>query len=59
MDKYLIALDIDGTLLNKDRIISPNTFSYLKKLINDGHKIVLASGRPIRSLKQFHDQLFH
>lgn len=57
MDKYLIALDIDGTLLNKDRIISDVTLKYLKKLNKVGHKIVLASGRPIRSLKQFQDQL--
>ena len=57
MDRYLIAIDIDGTLLNKDRVISKATKEYLLKLSNEGHLIVLASGRPIRSLVQFHDEL--
>ena len=57
MDRYFIAIDIDGTLLNKDRVISKATKEYLIKLSKEGHLIILASGRPIRSLVQFHDEL--
>ena len=45
--KYLIAFDMDGTLLDdKDKKILPLTKQYLKKLNKDGHIIVLASRRP-------------
>ncbi len=59
MDKktYLIALDMDGTLLNSKKKISLLTKRYLKKLAKKGHKIILASGRPSRSLKPYYNQL--
>ena len=57
MDKFLIALDIDGTLLNKKKEISFITKHYLRKLSRQGHIIVLASGRPFRSLKKYYDEL--
>lgn len=53
---YLIALDLDGTLLNNDKIISKSTVRYLKKL-KDHHYVVLATGRPFRSFKKYYDQL--
>ena len=41
-----IALDLDGTLTNHDKIITPHTHHALMKAQNDGAHIILASGRP-------------
>lgn len=57
MKKYLITIDLDGTLLNNSSKISTSSKSYLKKLINDGHKIVIATGRPYRGCRMFYDEL--
>lgn len=54
---YLIAFDMDGTLLNKKKTISFKTKNYLKKLVKQGHKIVLASGRPSRSMLAYYKEL--
>lgn len=54
---YLIAFDMDGTLLNERKSISFKTKHYLRKLAKQGHKIVLASGRPSRSLYKYYYQL--
>lgn len=53
---YLIALDLDGTLLNNDKIISKSTVRYIKKL-KEIHYVVIATGRPFRSFKKYYDQL--
>ncbi len=47
--QHLIALDLDGTLLEGFNTYDEETFSYLKKLNDDGHIIVIATGRPYRS----------
>lgn len=57
MTRYLIALDLDGTLLADWRTISPATISYLRRLSEVGHTIVIATGRPFRSSEMFYDQL--
>lgn len=57
MGKYLITLDLDGTLLNSSSVISPTTKETLENLKNDGHIIVIATGRPYRATKQFYDEL--
>lgn len=44
-EKFLIVLDIDGTLLNSDGFILPQTKEILLNLESRGHKLVLASGR--------------
>lgn len=56
MVKHLIALDLDGTLLNKQKKISKATLAYLQKIKND-HVIVLASGRPYRSFIDYYNLL--
>jgi Cof subfamily protein (haloacid dehalogenase superfamily) len=48
---------MDGTLLNKKQKISFLTKKYLQKLQKQGNIIVLASGRPIRELKRYYDEL--
>ncbi len=45
MGKKLIALDLDGTLLNSDGIVSDATKLHLQKLKQKGHIIVIATGR--------------
>ncbi|PKK93559.1 MAG: hypothetical protein CVV61_04030 [Tenericutes bacterium HGW-Tenericutes-6] len=44
--KYLIACDLDGSLLNKEGHITEKSKNVLKKLESEGHMIVLATGRP-------------
>lgn len=47
----LVALDLDGTLLNNVNSISEYTFEILKELDGKGIKIVIATGRSYSSLK--------
>ena len=49
----LIALDLDGTLLDSKKEISPSTVNLLKQIHSSGVKIVLASGRPETSFKKY------
>lgn len=47
MSQYeIIVLDLDGTLTNRDKVITPKTKEALMELQRRGKKIVLASGRP-------------
>ena len=47
----LIAIDLDGTLLNSNGVLSDETKNILQKIIEKNIKIVLASGRMIDSIK--------
>ncbi len=49
MDKYLIALDLDGTTISGLYNISEYAVNVLRKLKEKGHKIVICTGRPFRS----------
>ena len=42
----LIAVDVDGTLLNTHHEITPRTESALQEAIRRGIKVVIATGRP-------------
>lgn len=42
----LIAVDVDGTLLNSNKEITPKTKEALIKAGEEGHKVVIVSGRP-------------
>ncbi len=44
-ERYIIAVDMDGTLLNSKGKITENTMTTLKSLLEAGHYIVPASGR--------------
>lgn len=46
MDYRIIVLDLDGTLTNRDKVITPKTKEALMKAQMHGKKVVLASGRP-------------
>ena len=54
---YLIALDLDGTLLNDEKTISPKTKSVLQKTIKAGHKVIISTGRPFRSSQPYYEEL--
>lgn len=43
----LIALDIDGTLLNTDKKITSNVFNSIQEAKKNGAKVVLSTGRPL------------
>lgn len=45
MKRKLIAFDIDGTLLNSQKEALPNTIKALEKLRNNGHLVMVATGR--------------
>lgn len=49
MNRKLIAIDLDGTLLNSDKKVSDEAKRYLKSLKEQGHIIVIATGRILRS----------
>lgn len=42
----MIVLDLDGTLTNSEKVISPKTKQALMNIQEEGIKVVLASGRP-------------
>ena len=42
----MIVLDLDGTLTNRDKVITPRTREALMEVQRRGVKVVLASGRP-------------
>lgn len=56
-DKYLICLDLDGTLLRDDKTISNETKEYLRFLENQGHQVCLTSGRPTYNVKKYYDDI--
>lgn len=53
----LIAVDLDGTLLNDKQEISYETKEALQKASRSGIKIVPCSGRPFPGIKEYLDQL--
>ncbi|WP_106449565.1 Cof-type HAD-IIB family hydrolase [Trichococcus alkaliphilus] len=57
MDLRAIVLDIDGTLLNDQKEISPRTRDSLLRAQEAGIKVVLASGRPISAMERFSKEL--
>lgn len=56
-EKYLIACDLDGTLLKNYQKITKFTESVIKKISNDGHIFCLVTGRPYRGSYNFYNQL--
>ncbi|MFD2305866.1 Cof-type HAD-IIB family hydrolase [Enterococcus termitis] len=55
--KKLIAIDLDGTTLNNQSLISPTTEKALKNAIDHGHYVSIVTGRPYRMSSQFYRQL--
>lgn len=55
--KYVITLDLDGTLLEDNKQLSDKTVKVLKSLKDRGHKVVIATGRPVHGAYPFYKQL--
>jgi len=53
----LLALDMDGTLLKKDKTISKRTKDAIKKAKNNGIQVVLATGRPTKGIEKYLKEL--
>ena len=53
----ILALDLDGTLTNSKKEITPHTIDVLIQAQQKGLRIVLASGRPIQGIMPLADQL--
>ena len=57
MKKKLIAIDLDGTMLNSRTTIHPFNVKVIKHLSSLGHYVVIATGRPWRSTREFYETL--
>ena len=60
MDRKILFLDLDGTLLNSSREVSPGNRAALEQALGLGHKVVINTGRPLHSAIIQNDRLgFH
>ena len=57
MNLKAIILDIDGTLYTSEKKISPRTLKALLKAQDQGIKLILASGRPARGMRDVAHEL--
>lgn len=57
MKQHLIVLDLDGTLLTSDQTISTYTEEVLLKAKEQGHEVMIATGRPFRASHTYYKQL--
>lgn len=51
MEKKLLVLDIDGTLVNSQKEITPKTKEAVLACMEKGHACMLASGRPLPGME--------
>jgi hypothetical protein len=47
----LVAIDLDGTMLNQYGVVTENTKNIIKSTMQKGTDVIIASGRPIDSIK--------
>lgn len=56
--KRLILIDLDGTILMNDgKTIHPKTQDIIKKIVKNGHKVCITTGRPHRASIRFYREL--
>lgn len=53
----LVATDLDGTLLRRDKSVSARTAAALERVSAQGAQVVLVTGRPVRWLAMVYEQL--
>ena len=53
----LVAIDLDGTMLNQYGIITEKTKKAIKKVQDKGVEVMIASGRAITSVKRFSKEI--
>ena len=49
MEKRLLFLDLDGTLLNDAKEITPGNREALERTLKRGHGVIITTGRPLKS----------
>ena len=57
MPKYLVACDLDNTLLTSKKKITRKTIRCIKKFIKDGNYFVMCTGRPLAGSLDFVQKL--
>lgn len=57
MTNKVIAVDLDGTLLNSESKLSDFTKETIKKISAKGHKVIITTGRPYRMALDFYKEL--
>jgi Cof subfamily protein (haloacid dehalogenase superfamily) len=57
MEKHLIVLDLDGTLLTDEKTISSRTKQTIHAAMEQGHEVMIATGRPFRSSAPYYSEL--
>ena len=57
MQEKVLVLDIDGTLTNSKKEITPNTKKGIQTILEHGHKVILASGRPTPGMRRYENEL--
>ncbi|AQQ53926.1 Cof-type HAD-IIB family hydrolase [Planococcus lenghuensis] len=57
MKQHLIVLDLDGTLLTDEKVISAKTKRILQKAMAAGHQVMIATGRPYRASGIYYEEL--
>ncbi|MCU1470483.1 MAG: Cof-like hydrolase [Glaciihabitans sp.] len=55
----LILVDLDGTLVGLDGVVSPRNSSVLKRAVTAGCRVVVATGRPARIVTPLRKSLGH
>lgn len=53
----VLVLDIDGTLTNSRKEITPSTKEAIQDIMLKGHKVILASGRPTPGMHRYEEEL--
>ena len=56
-DIKVLALDLDGTLTNSQKVITPRTRAALEAAMEEGVTLVLASGRPVVGIRPLAEEL--
>lgn len=57
MNRKILVLDLDGTLTNSQKEITPATYEAIRRLQECGHVVALASGRPTGGIRQVAEAL--
>ena len=57
MIEKVLVLDIDGTLTNTQKEITPATKQAIHTILEKGHKVILASGRPTPGMRRYEQEL--
>ena len=57
MNKKLIAVDLDGTLLNSESKLSSYTIETIQKVSEQGHQVIITTGRPYRMADHIYKEL--